>query len=113
MPIQIHELTDDYFDAWSRMRRSLWGDKEDDCTAAFDDYLRQRPNQAMNLIAVSETGSPVGFIESALRTDYVEGTDASPVWYVEGIFTEEHPRKQGVARALVHDTTLRGASEHL
>ena len=29
---------------------------------------------------------PVGFAQCGLRTDYVEGTESSPVGYLEGIF---------------------------
>ena len=61
----------------------------------------------MNLLAYSESGTAVGFIEGALRTDYVEGMDESPVWYIEGIYTEEHARRQGVAAKLVRNLVER------
>ena len=44
---------------------------------------------------------PVGFAQCGLRTDYVEGTESSPVGYLEGIFVAEKYRKQGVARDLL------------
>lgn len=43
----------------------------------------------------------VGFAQCGLRHDYVEGTQSSPVGYLEGIFLEEAYRKQGHARALI------------
>ena len=114
MEISIHELTDDHFVAWSKMRCQLGGDDETDCRAAHTIYMQRRSeNQAMNLIAVSETGSPLGFIESTLRTDYVEGMDTSQVWYVEGVYTEESSRRQGVATDLVHDLAKRVGAAHL
>lgn len=44
---------------------------------------------------------PIGFAQCQLRHDYVEGTDSSPVGYLEGIYVAEEYRKQGVAKALL------------
>lgn len=43
----------------------------------------------------------IGFAQCQLRRDYVEGTDSSPVGYLEGIYVAEDCRKQGVAKALL------------
>ena len=48
-----------------------------------------------------EDDVPVGFAQCQLRYDYVEGTDSSPVGYLEGIYVEEGYRKQGIARELL------------
>ena len=45
--------------------------------------------------------SPVGFAQCQLRYDYVEGTDSSPVGYLEGIYVADGYRKQGVAKELL------------
>ena len=45
---------------------------------------------------------PVGFAQCQLRFDYVEGTDSSPVGYLEGIFVTENYRKKGIAKQLVN-----------
>jgi aminoglycoside 6'-N-acetyltransferase I len=44
---------------------------------------------------------PVGFAQCGLRTDYVEGTESSPVGYLEGIFVKEDYRKSGYAKELL------------
>lgn len=44
---------------------------------------------------------PVGFAEAGLRFDYVEGTDSSPVGYLEGIYVLPECRRRGYARTLV------------
>ena len=44
---------------------------------------------------------PVGFAQCGLRSDYVEGTESSPVGYLEGIFVKEQYRKQGYAKKLL------------
>ena len=43
----------------------------------------------------------VGFAQCQLRHDYVEGTDCSPVGYLEGIFVAEDHRGRGIARQLL------------
>ena len=45
----------------------------------------------------------VGFAQCQLRTDYVEGTDSSPVGYLEGIFVEKGYRKLGYAKELLKE----------
>ena len=44
----------------------------------------------------------VGFAQCQLRYDYVEGTEKSPVGYLEGIYVAAGYRKQGIARELLH-----------
>jgi len=57
------------------------------------------PNAAFFLAYAEET--PIGFAQCQLRYDYVEGTDSSPVGYLEGIYVADGYRKQGVARELL------------
>lgn len=49
----------------------------------------------------AEGNTYVGFAQCQLRRDYVEGTESTPVGYLEGIYTEEACRGNGVARALL------------
>lgn len=46
---------------------------------------------------------PIGFAQCQLRHDYVEGTDSSPVGYLEGIFIKEEYRKHGYAKELLSE----------
>lgn len=48
-----------------------------------------------------EDGETVGFAQCQLRHDYVEGTDTSPVGYLEGIFVQPEHRGRGTARELL------------
>ena len=48
-----------------------------------------------------ESGEAVGFAQCQLRHDYVEGTDHSPVGYLEGIYVQKAFRGKGVARELL------------
>jgi len=53
------------------------------------------------LFLANADGTAVGFAQCQLRRDYVEGTDSSPVGYLEGIFVAEAYRKQGIAKDLL------------
>lgn len=44
---------------------------------------------------------PIGFAQCQLRRDYVEGTETSPVGYLEGIFVQEEFRHKGYAKELL------------
>lgn len=44
---------------------------------------------------------PIGFAQCSLRNGYVEGTNSSPVGYLEGIFIEEKYRTKGYAKELL------------
>ncbi len=57
------------------------------------------PGAAFFLAFDSETA--VGFAQCQLRHDYVEGTESSPVGYLEGIYVADGCRQQGIARALL------------
>lgn len=48
-------------------------------------------------------GNPIGFAQCQLRNDYVEGTEGSPVGYLEDIFVKEGYRNQGCARELLKE----------
>ena len=58
-----------------------------------------KPDASFFLAYAEETA--VGFAQCQLRHDYVEGTDSSPVGYLEGIYVVEEYRKHGLARALL------------
>ncbi|MBO4384604.1 MAG: GNAT family N-acetyltransferase [Clostridia bacterium] len=48
-------------------------------------------------------GAPIAFAQCQLRHDYVEGTDSSPVGYLEGVFVSEGYRRMGYAAELLSE----------
>ena len=52
-------------------------------------------------IAFADAATPVGFAEATIRVDYVNGTESSPVGFLEGWYVAEEWRGRGVGRALV------------
>lgn len=59
-----------------------------------------RDENAACFLAYAE-GKPIGFAQCGLRFDYVEGTETSPVGYLEGILIQEAYRHRGFARKLL------------
>ena len=91
-------------------------EKEDALTVAKlaiqmweDNVLEELAEEFAELIGSSEAavflgtvdGQAIGFAQCQLRHDYVEGTETSPVGYLEGVFVEEEYRKKGYAKQLL------------
>lgn len=77
----------------------LWPEHtEDEMRGEFAQILA-KPDAAVFL--ATEGKLAVGFAQCQLRHDYVEGTETSPVGYLEGIFVAEEYRKHGIARDLL------------
>lgn len=77
----------------------LWpGHPAAELAAEFGKMLR-RTDAALFLALEGEEA--VGFAQCQLRHDYVEGTETSPVGYLEGIYVAEGFRRRGAARALL------------
>ena len=53
------------------------------------------------IFVAKENEKIVGFAQCQLRHDYVEGTESSPVGYLEGVFVKEECRNQGIAKELL------------
>lgn len=87
---------------WLRLRQSLWAD------TSADEHLEEmasfaaQPGRFGQFIArLPADRRAVGFAEAALRTDHVNGTDSSPVAFLEGLYVSPEARRQGIAAALV------------
>ena len=77
----------------------LWPDHTvEEMYTEFAEILA-KPDAAFFLAYVDETA--IGFAQCQLRHDYVEGTDSSPVGYLEGIYVADGYRKQGIAKELL------------
>ena len=77
----------------------LWPDHAvEEMRSEFADMIA-KPGAAFFLAYADATA--VGFAQCQLRYDYVEGTDSSPVGYLEGIYVADGYRQQGFARELL------------
>lgn len=77
----------------------LWPEHRlEELTGEFEELISQ--DDAVCFLAYAGD-TAVGFAQCQLRHDYVEGTDSSPVGYLEGIFVREDYRHQGYAKKLL------------
>ncbi len=100
---------------WLRLGQALWPDDSPEQHLAEMASFCANPERYAQFIAYSSSRDPVGFVEAALRTDYVNGTASSPVAFVEGIYVIPAARRKGVAAALIdaveHWARSRGCTE--
>ena len=85
---------------WLDFRLALWTDANADDHRAYMAISLAQPERFLALMMYDEQRRPIGFIEGSIRTDYVNGTETSPVGFVEGVFVAPQWRRKGVARAL-------------
>lgn len=89
-----------HVERWAYMRAELW--PEVSLPEHRDDILAQLKSggEEVTFLAFDDEGEAIGFAEAAIRHDYVNGCDSSPVVFLEGIFIEPSARRSGIARAL-------------
>jgi aminoglycoside 6'-N-acetyltransferase I len=86
-------------DILTHLALKLWpGHEKAELMSELGEILAK--NDAAFFLAESD-GQPIGFVQCQLRRDYVEGTESSPVGYLEGIFVEEAFQGKGVAKKLL------------
>ncbi len=92
--------------AWLSMRCSLW--PESPATEHLCDMADTLARGHRVLLAQDEAGTAVGFVEASIRNDYVNGTETSPVAFIEGLYVEPAQRRRGVGRALIAEIAVWG-----
>jgi aminoglycoside 6'-N-acetyltransferase I len=85
---------------WLDFRLALWPDAGADDHRAYMAISLAQPERFLQLMMYDAQRQPLGFIEGSIRGDYVNGTETSPVGFVEGVYVAPAWRRQGVARAL-------------
>ncbi|GAA0707770.1 aminoglycoside 6'-N-acetyltransferase [Dokdonella soli] len=86
---------------WSALRAALWPDVDAaEHRADIEDQLAQ-PERFNSFLALDGIGMPIGLAEASLRCDYVNGTESSPVGFLDGLYVVPAVRRRGVGRALV------------
>lgn len=71
---------------------------EQELVDSFKEYMQ---DEKSSIFLAWDKKEAIGFAQCGLRNDYVEGTESSPVGYLEGVFVAEEYRKKGVAKALL------------
>ena len=77
----------------------MWeGNTLEGLTEEFEEMLSSQEAAVYLLYADNQ---PVAFAQCQLRHDYVEGTETSPVGYLEGIYVDDTCRGKGYAKMLL------------
>ncbi|MEJ7670667.1 MAG: aminoglycoside 6'-N-acetyltransferase [Casimicrobiaceae bacterium] len=86
---------------WLELRLALWPHHDPQVHLGEMAQFCAAPARYGQFIAHTATGDSQGFVEVALRSDYVNGTRSSPVAFLEEIYVKPESRRRGVARSLV------------
>mgnify|MGYP001130132919 CR=1 FL=1 len=87
--------------AWLQLRMSLWPDASAvEHQQDMDDQVCW-PDRYVQFLVRADNGQAIGLAEASIRTDYVNGTDSSPVAFLEGLYVVPEARRRGAARALI------------
>ena len=97
----------------ARLAQELW---PENTVASLEAEMYESLNQTDTTFFLYYTDNQaVAFAHAQLRRDYVEGTNSSPVGYLEGIYVQSPFRKQGIAGQLLETCQLwanqKGCSE--
>jgi aminoglycoside 6'-N-acetyltransferase I len=85
---------------WLDMRLALWPDATANEHRDYMAISLAQPERFLQLMMYDESRQPLAFIEGSIRGDYVNGTESSPVGFVEGVYVVPAWRRKGVARQL-------------
>ena len=84
----------------ARLAHMLWPEVEENVLS--DEFNKSVVNPRESVFTAVVDNEIIAFTHCTLRTDYVEGTESSPVGYLEAVFVLPEYRRCGVARQLVH-----------
>lgn len=84
----------------AKLAHIMW---KSDIEELIEDFNELIESDEAGIFVAVEKERIIGFAQCQLRHDYVEGTDSSPVGYLEGIFVEEEFRNQGYAKHLLKE----------
>jgi aminoglycoside 6'-N-acetyltransferase I len=96
--MQIYQCSSETIDEWLRLRSELW--PQDAALHRQEiEHILVTPDKFVAFVAY-DGAAGVGFAEAALRFDYVNGCETSPIVFLEGIYVRPDRRRMGVARQL-------------
>lgn len=95
----ISEATYENIQDVAQLANIMWNDSTiKELESGFKEIIN---DENVVIFIASKKEEVVGFAQCGLRYDYVEGTNSSPVGYLEGIFIKEKFRKKGYAKKLL------------
>jgi aminoglycoside 6'-N-acetyltransferase I len=99
MEMEIVQADSSHLGVWAELASRLFdGHAAGELEAEFAEFLETGKETGFLCL---ENGQAVGFMNVSVRQDYVNGTDGSPVAFLEAIYVLPEWRRRGVARQLV------------
>ena len=95
----IEEISKDNVSDLAQLVLYLW--PECNYKEEFQNGLKILESKTETAFIAKNHGIYLGFIQLALRYEFVEGTSTSPVLYMEGIYVDPSHRKEGIAKKLI------------
>lgn len=95
----IRQATADDAAQWAPLRQALWPDE--DAVQLAAEIEEMLAGGTAGFLVFDGQGVAIAFAEATLRHDYVNGTESSPVGFLEGWYVAPQWRGKGVGRALV------------
>lgn len=97
--LKISQVTKKDFAEWVDLGVEFWFKwKKEDIKKEFKKILTSK--NETSFICRDDKGLAVGFINVAIRTDYVEGSKTHLVGYLEGVYVKKAFRNRGIATLL-------------
>jgi aminoglycoside 6'-N-acetyltransferase I len=95
----IVESSEQTIDHLAKLALDLWPDNDyEELKNEYSSLLKSDKDKVF-LYLIDDL--PKAFIQLSIRVDYVEGSETSPVGYVEGIFVNPDYRRQGISNELM------------
>ena len=95
----VRKAEKDDLDILANLAVLIWNNSTID--TLFHEFSEMITRENVQCFLKLENNVPVGFAQCSLRYDYVEGTETTPVGYLEGIFVKEEFRNRGYAKELL------------
>jgi aminoglycoside 6'-N-acetyltransferase I len=85
---------------WLELALALWPYEE---RLLLENFFHDRFTSDLyrTLLCRNDHGEAIAFADLSIRNEYIEGSNSSPVGYVEGLYVKPECRKQGIASELV------------
>ena len=97
--VSVRQLTVSAAD-WLTLRRALWPQCPDVEHETEMAAAAAAPARYVQFLACAGA-EPLGLAEAAVRHDYVNGAQGSPVVFLEGIYVVPSARRRGIAARLI------------
>ncbi|KYQ84815.1 aminoglycoside 6'-acetyltransferase [Acinetobacter sp. NRRL B-65365] len=97
--MKIMPVTESLLADWLQLRILLWPDDEDAHLLEMRQLLEQP--HTLQVLSYNDQQQAIAMLEASIRYEYVNGTQTSPVAFLEGIYVLPEYRRSGVATTLV------------